>query len=120
MNYKKILTISIVTLLILVGVAIIIGSNKYRRVFFIDSFHNPIESKISSKPNKDYSYEIVRIKGNTNDTIIIQPCQKCEKLKLSGKINQKFMNEFKTGESIMHFKPYKATKGKLKIVHKIR
>ncbi|WP_313375594.1 hypothetical protein [Chishuiella sp.] len=120
MNYKKILTLSIVILLILVGVAIIIGSNKYRRVFFIDSFQNPIESKISSKPNKDYSYEIVRIKGNTNDTIIIQPCEKCEAVKLSGKINQKFMNEFKTGKSIMHFQPYKATEGKLKIVHKIR
>lgn len=120
MNYKKILTLSIVTLLMLVGVAIIIGSNKYRRVFFIDGFHNPIESVISSKPNKEYSYEIVRIKGNTNDTVIIKPCEKCEPIKLSGKINQKFMTEFIKGESIMHFDPYKAKKGKLKIVHKIR
>lgn len=120
MDFKKILTISIVVLLILVGVAIIIGSNKDRRVFFVESFSKPIENTINSRLDKDYSYEIVKVKGETNDTILIIPCEGCQPLKLTGKINEKFMNKFGKGKSIMRFEPYKATEGNLKIIHKIR
>ena len=120
MDFKKILTISIVVLLILVGVAIIIGSNKDRRVFFVESFSKPIENTINSRLDKDYSYEIVKVKGKTNDTILIIPCEGCQPLKLSGKINEKFMNKFGKGKSVMRFEPYKATEGNLKIIHKIR
>lgn len=120
MDLKKILTISIVVLLILVGVAIIIGSNKDRRVFFVESFSKPIENTINSRLDKDYSYEIVKVKGETNDTILITPCEGCQPLKLTGKINEKFMNKFGKGKSIMRFEPYKATEGNLKIIHKIR
>ena len=120
MDFKKILTISIVVLLILAGAAIIIGSNKDRRVFFIESFNKPIENVINSRLDTDYSYEIVKVKGKTNDTILIIPCEGCQPLKLSGKINEKFMNKFGKGKSVMRFEPYKATEGNLKIIHKIR
>lgn len=120
MDFKKILTISIVVLLILVGIAIIIGSNKDRRVFFVKNFDQSLENSIKSRLDKDYSYEIVKIKGKVNDTILIVPCEGCEPVKLSGKINEKFMNKFGKGKSIMRFEPYKATTGDLKIIHKIR
>ncbi len=120
MDYKKILTISIVTILIIIGVAIVIGSNKNRRVFFVDDFNKSIESTISSKPDKKYSYEIVKLKGEVNDTILIRPCEDCKTVKLTGKINQKFMNFFEGGKSIIRFDPYKATDGDLKLTHKIR
>lgn len=120
MDFKKILTISIVVLLILVGVAIIIGSNKDRRVFFVESFDQPIENTIHSRLDNDYSYEIVKVKGETNDTIMIIPCEGCQPIKLTGSINEKFMNKFGKGKSIMRFEPYKATQGHLKIIHKIR
>ncbi|WP_413532452.1 hypothetical protein [Empedobacter brevis] len=120
MDFKKILTISIVILLILVGVAIIIGSNKDRRVFFIQSVDKPIENVIHSRLDTDYSYEIVKVKGKTNDTILVVPCEGCQPVKLSGKINEKFMNTFGKGKSVMRFEPYKATTVDLKIIHKIR
>lgn len=120
MDFKKILTLSIVVLLILVGIAIIIGSNKNRQVFFVNSFDRPIENTINSRLDTDYSYEIVKVKGKVNDTILIIPCEGCQPKKLSGQINEKFMNKFGEGKSIMRFEPYKATKGDLKIIHKIR
>ncbi len=120
MDFKKNLTIAIVILLISVGVAIIIGSNKDRKVFFIDDFKKPIENVIPSKMEKDYSFEIVKISGKTNDTILITPCEDCKPVKLFGKINEKFKNKFIKGKSVMRFDPYKATDGNLKIIHKIR
>ena len=120
MDFKKILTLSIVVLLILVGVAIIIGSNKDRRVFFVDDFDKPIDNIIHSRLDTDYSYEIVKVKGETNDTIIIKACEDCQPTKLVGKINEKFQTKFIKGKSIMRFEPYKATDGNLKIIHKIR
>lgn len=120
MDYKKILTISIVVVLIIIGVAIIIGSNKNRRVFFVDDFNKSIESTIISKPDDEYTYQIVKLKGEVNDTVVIRPCEGCKEVKLTGKINQKFMNRFSKGKSIIRFDPYKATDGDIKIIHKIR
>ena len=60
MDIKKGLTIAIVVLLIFVGISIVIGSNKDRRVFFINDFSKPIENSIPSKLDKDYSYQIVK------------------------------------------------------------
>lgn len=86
----------------------------------MDDFHKSIESTISSKPNKKYSYQILKLKGEVNDTIHVRPCEDCKTVKLTGKINQKFMNFFKEGKSIIRFDPYKATDGDLKLTHKIR
>ena len=120
MDIKKGLTIAIIVLLIFVGISIVIGSNKDRRVFFINDFSKPIENSIPSKLDKDYSYQIVKVKGKTNDTILIQPCEDCAPKKLVGKIDEKFQIKFQKGKSIMRFDPYKATDGDLKIIHKIR
>ena len=106
--------------MVLVGVAIILGSNKDRRVFFVNDFKESIQNTISSNTDNTYSFEIVKVKGEIDDTIIITPCKSCSPMKLSGKINEKFKSEFTQGNSIMNFNPYKATKGHLKITHKIR
>jgi hypothetical protein len=120
MNFKKGLTFTIILLLIGLGVAIIIGSNQGRDVFFIHSFNKVVKNSIQSKPNKSYNYQIVRLKGEVNDTIIIKPCDFCKEEKLIGKVSIKYKNNFKEGISTFTFTPYKATSGKLKIVHKIR
>lgn len=120
MDIKKGLTIAIIVLLIFVGISIVIGSNKDRRVFFINDFHKSIESSIPSRLNKDYSYQIVKVKGKTNDTILVKPCEDCQSKKLVGKIDEKFQIKFEKGKSVMRFDPYKATDGDLKIIHKIR
>ena len=75
---------------------------------------------LSGAKNKNYSFQIVRLKGEVNDTILVKPCENCKVEKLSGQISVKFKNEFHTGISRFSFDPYKATSGKLKIVHKIR
>ena len=120
MDFKKGLTVTIILLLIGLGVAIIVGSMQGRDVFFINNFDAIVNNSIPAKKDKNYTYEIVRVKGNVNDTILVKPCENCEAVKLSGEISQKFMNDFKGGTSKMQFDPYKATAGKLKIVHKIR
>lgn len=120
MDIKKGLTIAIIVLLIFVGISIVIGSNKDRRVFFINDFHKSIESSIPSRLDKDYSYQIVKVKGKTNDTILVKPCEDCQLKKLVGKIDEKFQIKFEKGKSVMRFDPYKATDGDLKIIHKIR
>ena len=120
MDIKKGLTIAIIVLLIFVGISIVIGSNKDRRVFFINDFHKSIESSIPSRLDKDYSYQIVKVKGKTNDTILVKPCEDCQSKKLVGKIVEKFQIKFEKGKSVMRFDPYKATDGDLKIIHKIR
>ena len=120
MDFKKGLTVTIILLLIGLGIAIIVGSMQGRDVFFINNFDAIVNNTIPAKDNKNYSYQIVRVKGKVNDTIRIKPCESCETIKLSGEISQKFMNDFKGGTSKMQFDPYKATDGKLKIVHKIR
>lgn len=120
MDFKKGLTITIILLLIGLGVAIIVGSNQGRDVFFINDFDAIVNNSIPAKKNKNYTYQIVRIKGETNDSIKIKPCEPCETVVLKGKISQKFRHDFKDGTSKMQFDPYKATSGHLKIVHKIR
>lgn len=120
MDFKKGLTVTIILLLIGLGAAIIIGSNQGRDVFFITDFDTIVNNSISAKKNKQYSYQILRLKGNVNDTIIIKPCDSCNTVKLSGNISQKFKYKFTHGVSRMSFNPYKATSGNLKIVHKIR
>ena len=87
MDFKKVLTSSIIILLILVGLAIVIGSNKDRRVFFIDHFDQPIQNEIHSKKGSSYVYQIVKVKGEVNDTIIVVPCKGCPPKKLAGKLN---------------------------------
>lgn len=120
MDFKKGLTLTIILLLIGLGIAIVVGSNQGRDVFFINDFDAIINNHIPAKKNKNYTYQIVRLKGEVNDTIIIQPCENCNKVKLAGKISQKFKSDFEGGTSKMQFDPYKATSGNLKIVHKIR
>ena len=120
MDFKKGLTITIILLLIGLGVAIIVGSNQGRDVFFINDFDAIVNNSIQAKKNKNYSYQIVRVKGEVNDTILLKPCANCETIKLSGKISEKFMHDFTEGSAKMQFDPYKATSGQLKIVHKIR
>ena len=120
MDYKKGITYTIILLLIGIGAAIIVGSNQGRDVFFIQDFDAIINNSIPAKKNKDYKFQIVRIKGNVNDTIKIKPCETCKVEKLVGQISIKYKNEFRLGTSKFTFDPYKATSGKLKIVHKIR
>ncbi len=120
MNLKKGLTIAIILLLIGVGVAIVIGSNQGRDVFFIQKFDKIIQNSIVAKPNKSYKFQIVRLKGEVNDTIKVKPCNTCKEEKLIGKISVKYKNDFTAGTSTFTFNPYKAKLGKLKIVHKIR
>ena len=120
MDFKKGLTVTIILLLIGLGVAIIVGSNQDRDVFFINDFDAIVNNSIPSKPNKSYSFEIVRLKGHVNDTIIVKPCESCATEKLTGDISIKFKNNFSDGISRFTFDPYKASSGKLKIVHKIR
>lgn len=120
MYFKKGLTFIIILLLMCLGVAIIIGSNQGRDVFFVQDFDAMINNSIQAKKNKSYNYQIVRLKGEVDDTIIIKPCASCVPEKLSGKISVKYKNDFKDGISVFSFNPYKAKSGKLKIVHKIR
>ena len=120
MDYKKGITYVIILLLIGIGIAIIVGSNQGRDVFFINDFDAVVNNSIHSKKNKDYAYQIVRVKGKVNDTIKIKPCETCKEEKLTGQISVKYKNDFTTGVSRFSFNPYKATSGKLKIVHKIR
>ncbi|RLZ12041.1 hypothetical protein [Faecalibacter macacae] len=120
MDYKKGLTTTIILLLIGLGVAIIVGGNQGRDVFFINDFNAIVNNSIPGNKNKDYTYQIVRLKGEVNDTIIVKPCETCKEVKLVGDISVKFKNEFESGTSRFSFDPYKATSGKLKIVHKIR
>lgn len=120
MDLKKSLTATIILLLIGLGVAIVVGSNQGRDVFFINDFDAIVNNSIPAKKNKNYSYQIVRLKGEVNDTIIVKPCETCDVVKLTGKISVKYKNDFQVGTSRFSFDPYKATSGKLKIVHKIR
>lgn len=120
MDYKKAITYLIILLLIGIGAAIIVGSNQGRDVFFINNFDAIVNNSIPAKKNKDYKYQIVRVKGNVNDTIKIRPCATCKEEKLTGQISVKYKNEFRVGTAKFSFDPYKATSGKLKIVHKIR
>lgn len=120
MNLKKGLTFAIILLLIGLGIAIIIGSNQGRDVFFIQKFNKTVQNTIVSKPNKKYNYQIVRLKGEVDDTIKVKPCDSCDFEKLSGKISIKYKYGFKGGASRFELVPYKAKSGKLKIVHKIR
>ncbi|MBS7333208.1 hypothetical protein [Faecalibacter bovis] len=120
MDFKKGLTATIIVLLIGLGIAIVVGSNQGRDVFFINDFDAIVTNSIPAKKNKEYSFQIVRLKGEVNDTILVKPCETCKVEKLSGQISIKFKNEFHTGTSRFSFEPYKATSGKLKIVHKIR
>jgi len=120
MNFRKGLTATIILLLIGLGVAIIIGSNQGRDVFFINDFDAIVNNSIPAKKNKSYTYQIVRLKGEVNDTIIVKPCETCKEEKLTGQISVKYKNDFEQGISKFTFNPHKATSGKLKIVHKIR
>ena len=120
MNFKKGLTFTIILLLIGLGIAIIIGSNQGRDVFFIQNFDKTVSNTIVGKLDKNYSYQIVRLKGEVDDTIKVKPCDSCEIEKLTGKISIKYKYGFKEGISKFEFDPYKAKSGKLKIVHKIR
>lgn len=120
MGFKKWGTSLIILLLIGLGVAIIVGSTQGRDVFFISKFDHIVHNSIPSVKNKEYKFEIVRLKGEVNDTIKVKPCATCKPVKLVGKISVKYKNNFKTGVSKFTFDPYKATSGKLKIVHKIR
>lgn len=120
MNLKKGLTFAIILLLIGLGIAIIIGSNQGRNVFFIQKFDKTVKNIIVGKPNKKYTFQIVRLKGEVDDTIKVKPCDSCDFVDLSGKISVKYKYGFNGGESKFEFDPYKAKSGKLKIVHKIR
>ena len=120
MNFKKGITFTIILLLIGLGIAMIVGSNQGRDVFFIHNFDRNINNTIKSKEGKKYRFEIVRLKGEVNDTIKVKPCATCKEEKLFGKISIKYKNDFTKGVSIFSFNPYKATSGDLKIVHKIR
>ncbi len=120
MDFKKSITWVIIVLLIGLGVAIIVGSTQGRDVFFINKFDHILHNSIPAVKNKDYRFEIVRLKGEVNDTIKIKPCSTCKEEKLTGKISVKYKTEFRSGTAEMIFDPYKATSGKLKIVHKIR
>lgn len=120
MNFKKGLTFAIILILIGLGVAMILGSNQGRDVFFVQKFDRVINNSIKAKKNKKYSYQIVRLKGEVNDTILVKPCETCKVEKLIGKISVKYKNDFYEGISNFTFDPYKAKSGKLKIVHKIR
>ena len=120
MDFKKGLTATIILLLIGLGVAIIVGSNQDRDVFFINEFDGIVSNSIPTNKTKNYTYEIVRLKGNVNDTILVKPCENCKVEKLIGEISVKYKNTFNSGISRFSLDPYKTTSGKLKIVHKIR
>lgn len=120
MEFKKGLTTTIIVLLLGVGVAIVVGSMQGRDVFFINDFDAIVNNTIPAENNKSYSLQIVRLKGEVNDTIIVKPCTTCKPEKLAGKISVKYKNDFKSGFSTFQLDPYKASKGNLKIVHKIR
>lgn len=120
MNFKQGITSIIILLLLGLGVAIIVGSTQDRDVFFITKFNSIVNNSIHAGKNKTYNYQIVRLKGEVNDTIKVIPCENCKEEKLTGKISIKYKYDFHSGISKFTFDPYKATSGKLKIVHKIR
>lgn len=120
MNFKQGITSIIILLLIGLGVAIIVGSTQGRDVFFITKFDSIVNNSIPADKNKTYNFQIVRLKGEVDDTIKVKPCENCKEEKLAGKISIKYKYPFQSGISRFSFDPYKASTGKLKIVHKIR
>ncbi len=94
------MTISIVVLLILVGAAIIIGSNKDRRVSLLKASINQLKMLLILVWIQIIRCEIVKVKGKTNDNQFDYSLRGCQPLKLSGKINEKFMNKFGKGKSV--------------------
>jgi hypothetical protein len=80
----------------------------------ISDVKRPITDVLVLDKNYTYSSYTIQIKGFVNDTIIIN-----DKYKLCGKLDTVIKTDFYGGGKELHliYKPYKASKGLLKIIH---
>lgn len=86
----------------------------HKNEIVISDIKAPLVDVLSLDKNYAYSSYTIEVKGNVNDTIIIN-----DKYKLYGEIDTVIKTDFYGGgkELRLIYKPYKASKGLLKIIH---
>ena len=91
--------------------------SKVDKKISVKEFNKTIIDSLIPKKNGSYTSYIIRIKGHTNDSIYLKPCESCYRFFVTGNaIDEKlifdYYGEFK---QTFEFNPYKATAGELDI-----
>lgn len=109
--------ISIIKLLFIISFLTMFSCSKVSKNIHISKFNTVIKDSLIPKINGSYISYIIRIKGHTNDSIYIKPCESCYKFYFLGdSIDEKLIFDY-YGEikEVFEFNPDKATEGELDI-----
>lgn len=94
------------------------NDEKSNKTIVITDFSKSQTFTLTPNNSKSYSAFIIKIQGETNDSISIF---KNQFVKLNGKIDTTFSIDYYGGnDAVFFFHPYKSTKGKLLIKMKIQ
>ena len=104
-------------------ILLLMNCNKVQQKIKITDFSKTHEIHLEAKEKETYSSFIVKIKGETNDSVSVRMCDNCFDYKLSGRIDTTFSSDFYGGKgatSKFLIAPYKATSGNLLIEASIK
>jgi hypothetical protein len=87
-----------------------------RKSFVITDFEKPILDSLVPSTHTAYSTYSIKIKGFSNDTILVYQYDKSLALRLSGQIDSTFKSpHYGNATEFFIFEPFKATKGKITV-----
>ena len=105
-------------LFVAIFILFLINCTEVRQRIQITDFSKTHEIHLEAKEKGTYSSFIVKIKGETNDSVSVRMCDNCFDYKLSGRIDTTFSSDFYGGKGATAkflIAPYKATSGNLLI-----